>query len=87
MDYWCELHEERVGRRIQAARNVNGTPMCERCFRGYDIGRSDGENRTRAGEKAEGSSSLGMEGFLQWASRRNIAVEAVDSIGDVFKEA
>lgn len=83
---WCEPHEERAGRRIRATRNVNGTPMCERCFRGYAIRGSENESRTEDGEDLEGRGSPGINGFFQWARKRHITVEAGDKIVDIVDE-
>jgi hypothetical protein len=76
---WCEPHEERAGQRIEATRKVNGTPMCERCFRGFPVGTSEGEGSPTDGKHLEGRGSVGVKGFFRWARRRHIAVEAVPS--------
>lgn len=36
---WCVPHLERTRKRVPATRFANGTPMCQRCFRGVPIDR------------------------------------------------
>ena len=83
---WCEPHTERAGRRVPATRNVSGTPMCERCFRGYAIRKSEIEASTAEGEHLEGRRPVGIEAFFHWARRRNIAVETTPDIVNVLEE-
>ena len=83
---WCEPHTERAGQRVPATRKVNGTPMCERCFRGDAIRKSEVEGSTTEGEPPEGRRPVGIEAFFQWARRRNIAVETTPDIVNVLEE-
>ena len=64
----CEPHSER-GQRVPAVRTVAGTPMCEACFRGCDIGEDPSERLARAARKSWRDRAT--------RERRSLAIRAV----------